>query len=49
MVLNWKIAEHYNKNYRLAEMYDDLLLKADQWVFDHFDGDDLQYFLRTTD
>lgn len=23
--------------------------KLDQWVLDHFDGDDLQYFLRTTD
>ena len=48
-VLNWKIGEHYSGNYRLAEMYDELWRKADQWVFDHFDGDDLQYFLRTTD
>lgn len=30
-------------------MYDELWRKADEWVFDHFDGDDLQYFLRTTD
>ena len=49
MVLNWKIAEHYKKNYRLAEMYDELWRDADQWVYDHFDGDDLQYFIRTTD
>lgn len=49
MVLNWKIAEHYRNNYRLAEMYDELWHKADEWVYDHFDGEDLQYFLRTTD
>lgn len=33
----------------LAEMYDELWRKADEWVYDHFDGDDLQYFIRTTD
>ena len=49
MVLNWKIAEHYRRNNILAEMYDELWSKADEWVLDHFDGDDLQYFLRTTD
>ena len=49
MVLNWKISEHYRRNYRLAEMYDELWRKADEWVYDHFDGDDLQYFIRTTD
>nr|DAX66796.1 MAG TPA: hypothetical protein [Caudoviricetes sp.] len=49
MVLNWKITEHYRKNYRLAEMYDELWRKADEWMYDHFDGDDLQYFMRTTD
>lgn len=49
MVLNWKIAEHYRKNDRLAEMYDELWNKADEWMYEHFDGDDLQYFMRTTD
>lgn len=50
MVLNWKISEHYHsRNYSLAEMYDGLWRKADEWVFDHFDGDELQYFFRTTD
>lgn len=49
MVLNWKIAEHYRRNHMLAEMYDELWRKADEWVLDHFDGDDLQYFMRTTD
>lgn len=50
MVLNWKIWEHHHsKNYMLAEMYDELWRKADEWVIDHFDGEDLQYFLRTTE
>ena len=49
MVLNWKIAEHYRSNYRLAETYDELWHKADEWVYDHFDGEDLQYFMRTMD
>lgn len=50
MVLNCKIFEHYHsKNYMLAELYDELWRNADQWALDHFDGDDLQYFFRTTD
>lgn len=49
MVLNWKIGEHYRSNYRLAELYDELWRKADQWVIYNFDVEDLQYFLRTTD
>ena len=49
MVLNWKIAEHHGRNHRLTEIYDELWDKADQWVVDHFDGEDLQYYFRTTD
>lgn len=49
MVLNWKIWEHHSRNYMLAEMYDELWRNADQWVLDHFDGDDLRYYIRTTD
>ena len=49
MVLNWKITENYRKNDRLAEMYDELWNKADEWMYEHFDGEDLQYFMRTTD
>lgn len=49
MVLNCKIWEHNSRNHMLAEIYDELCRKADEWVLDHFDGDDLQYFLRTTD
>ena len=49
MVLNWKIWEHHRSNYMIAEMYADLWREADQWVVDHFDGDDLKYYIRTTD
>ena len=49
MVLNWKIWENHSGKYMLAEIYEELWRKAEEWVLDHFDGDDLQYFLRTTD
>ena len=49
MVLNWKIWEHHSGKYMLSEIYEELWRKAEEWVLDHFDGDDLQYFLRTTD
>jgi len=49
MVLNWKIWEHHRSNYMIAGMYADLWREADQWVVDHFDGDDLKYYIRTTD
>ena len=49
MVLNWKIWEHHRSNYMIAGMYDDLWREADQWVLDHFDGDYLKYYIRTTD
>lgn len=49
MVLNWKVSEYYRRNYRLAKTYDELWCKAVEWVFDHFDGDDLKYFIRTAD
>lgn len=49
MVLKWKICEHYSRNYRLAELYAGLWHKANEWVIDNFDGDDLKYFFRTTD
>lgn len=49
MVLNWKIWEHYPKNEQLARLYQDLWEKLDGWVLDNKTGDDLSYFLSTTD
>ncbi|MBQ5832181.1 MAG: hypothetical protein IIW43_01740 [Selenomonadales bacterium] len=49
MVLNWKIWEHYEKNTEYAMVYQELWEIADTYVFEHFDGDDLEYFIDTTD
>ena len=49
MVLNWKIWEHYETNESLAEIYSDLWTKADHYAMSHLKGDELKYFLRTTD
>ena len=49
MVLNWKIAEHHRECNVYCELYDALWRKADEWVVDHFEGEDLQYYFRTTD
>lgn len=50
MVLNWKIWEHYeSKNAKYTELYDSLYTKLRDWCFDNLKGNDLTYFLRTTD
>ena len=50
MVLNWKIWEHYHSgNEELARFYDGLWREAGEYVFNHFEGDDITYYLRTTD
>ena len=49
MALNWKIWEHYETNERYAEVYHELWEKADGWAMDNLKGEELSYFLRTTD
>jgi hypothetical protein len=49
MVLNWKIWEHYETNPTLAKFYESLWEKADEWCISNLKGDDLRYFLNTTD
>ena len=49
MVLNWKIWEHYENNNKLAEIYNDLWRKADNYAMNNLKGDELKYFFRTTD
>lgn len=49
MVLNWKIFEHFNTNRPLALLYQDLYMEASEWALDNLEGDDLQYYLETTD
>ena len=50
MVLNHKIWQHWeNKNNELAEVYDKLWRVADEWCMENLKGEELNYFLRTTD
>lgn len=49
MILNWKIFEHYEKNDRLAKLYNELWEKADLWCCKNLKGEELSYFYKTTD
>ena len=50
MMLNWKIWHHHqNGNVDYAKLYDELWGIADIWCMDNLKGDDLSYFLKTTD
>jgi len=49
MVLNWKIFEHYERNEKYAELYNELWQKADLWAQKNLTGEALSYFYRTTD
>jgi len=49
MALNWKIWEHYETNEQLAEVYNTLWRKAQQYAIDHLKGEELSYYYRTTD
>ena len=50
MVLNWKIWEYYDPyNETYAELYDSLWKQADEWCMEYLKGDDLEYYLKTTD
>ena len=44
MVLNWKIAEHYESNMEYAKVYNDLWTKADAYACEHLKGVELDYF-----
>lgn len=49
MALNWKIWEHYNKNEKLAELYNDLWQQAQDFAYNTLKGQELTYFIRTID
>lgn len=49
LVLNWKIWQHYEKNEDVAKVYQELWEKADAYAMDHLKGEELIYFLSTTD
>lgn len=49
MVLNHKIWQHYERNERLAEVYNDLWEQASTYAETNLTGEDLDYYFRTTD
>ena len=50
MVLNWKSFIHYERgNETLCELYCDLFEKAREYAWDNLKGEELSYFLTTTD
>lgn len=50
MVLNWKAWEHHAKgNDELTRLYAELFSELDQYIMDNWQGDDLSYYLKTTD
>ena len=49
MVLNWKIFQHYKSNDKLAQLYNTLWETADGWCMNNLKGDDLTYYIKTTD
>lgn len=49
MVLNWKCWQWAEKNRYYSEAYCDLYYQARDWALENLKGDDLKYFLRTTD
>lgn len=50
MVLNHKCWQHYDAGHgSLCKKYEELYYKADTYAMDHLKGDDLQYYLQTTD
>lgn len=49
LVLNWKIWQYAESNPLLAMVYQKLWEDADKWCMDNLKGEDLGYFLETTD
>lgn len=49
MVLNWKCWSWHRKNDTFCRLYSDLYYKARDLAFDTLEGDDLRYFINTTD
>ena len=49
MVLNWKIWQHHEHNKLLAELYYSLWEGTDNCAVNNLKGDELSYFIQTTD
>lgn len=49
VVLNHKIWQHYERNPRLAEAYNDLWQRFNEFCWSHFKGDDARRYFEITD
>ena len=53
MVLNWKAGQHYDDkrpgHRELMELYNKLWEETDRWAMDNLKGEDLSYYIQTTD
>lgn len=50
IVMNWKLWEHYeNKNNELAELYRDYFWKVQNYAYENLEGEELKFYLETTD
>ena len=49
MCMSWKSCSHYTKNYSYSMLYSDLYHRADEWCMNNLKGNDLEYYLKTTD
>lgn len=49
MVLNWKIYEHFERNNVFARLYNELWQELDNYCCENLEGDELNYYFRTTD
>ena len=48
MVMSWKSFEHEN-NYEYCKLYSDFYHKGDNYAFKNLKGEELNYYIRTTD
>lgn len=49
MVLNWKIWRWHKHDDDYAKLYNTLWEKLDEWCMDNLKGEELDYYIQTTD
>lgn len=49
MVLNWKIWQWYENREEFAEVYNELWEMADSYAMENLHGEEMNYFITTTD
>lgn len=49
MVMSWKSCHYYGKNEELMILYSDYYHEVDNWCMNHLKGEDLMYYIKTTD